>query len=182
MQSEKLIDELQAQTKAFLNQIEGLKQLDLSTLTWKANETSWSILECIEHLNRYGEFYLPLIEQKLKHSVSTSDALFKSGYLGNYFAKSMLPKENMKKMKTFKDKNPLNALLNKSIIDTCIEQQNSLLDLMNQSRKASLNSIKIETSISKLIRLKLGDTFRFIINHNLRHLKQMECIQLALNK
>lgn len=177
MQAENLIQSLIEQTRQIMNQIEKLKSHDFHTLTWKENALSWSILECIEHLNLYGDFYLPQIENKIKHSSTKNDPEFKNGFLGNYFAKSMLPKEKLNKMKTFKDKNPLNAQLDKGVIDKCMNQQIKLLDLLNQSRNVSLNKVKIETSISSFLRLKLGDTFQFIINHIIRHLSQIDRIQ-----
>lgn len=179
-QSEQFIQDLVEQTRRIINQAEQLKTFDLNTLTWKANQTSWSILECIEHLNLYGNFYLPQIENQLKNSNTKADPVFKSGILGNYFAQSMLPKEKLNKMKTFKDKNPLNAKLDKTVIDKFLNQQIELLDLLNQSRNVSLNKVKIQTSISRLIKLKLGDTFQFFIHHNIRHLKQIERIEQAM--
>jgi hypothetical protein len=176
MQSENLIQTLLEQTRQIRNQAEKLKSYDLTTLTWKENEISWSILECLEHLNLYGDFYLPQIESKIENSTTKNDFEFKSGILGNYFAKSMLPKEKLNKMKTFKDKNPLNANLDKTVIDKFINQQIKLLDLLNQSRNVSLNKVKIQTSISSLIKLKLGDTFQFFINHIIRHLNQIDRI------
>jgi hypothetical protein len=180
MQSEKLIQTLLEQTRQIINQTEKLKSYDLNTLTWKENEISWSILECLEHLNLYGDFYLPQIESKIENSTTKNDLEFKSGILGNYFAKSMLPKEKLNKMKTFKDKNPLNANLNKTVIDKFINQQIKLLDLLNQSRNVSLNKVEIQTSITSLIKLKLGDTFQFFINHIIRHLNQIDRIQTAM--
>lgn len=179
-QSEQFIQDLVEQTRRIINQAEKLKTFDLNTLTWKANQTTWSILECLEHLNLYGDFYLPQIENQLKSSKFKADPVFKSGILGNYFAQSMLPKEKLNKMKTFKDKNPLNAKLDKTVIDKFINQQIELLDLLNQSRNVSLNKVKIQTSISRLIKLKLGDTFQFFIHHNIRHLKQIERIEQAM--
>jgi uncharacterized damage-inducible protein DinB len=176
MQTEELIQTLIDQTRQIINQVEKLKTHDLRTLTWKQDETSWSILECLEHLNLYGDFYLPQMEGKINNSNTKAAPEFKSGILGNYFAKSMLPKEKLNKMKTFKDKNPLNAKLDSTVIDKFIHQQIKLLDLLNQSRKVSLNQVKIETSISSLIRLKLGDTFQFFINHIIRHLAQIDRI------
>lgn len=176
MQSEKLTQTLLEQTRQIINQAEKLKFYDLTTLTWKGNKISWSILECLEHLNLYGDFYLPQIEDKIKDSTTKPDLEFKSGILGNYFAKSMLPKEKLNKMKTFKDKNPLNANLDKTVIDKFMSQQIKLLDLLNQSRNVSLNKVKIQTSISSLIKLKLGDTFQFYINHIIRHFKQIDRI------
>lgn len=180
MQSEKLIQTLLEQTRQIINQAEKIKSCDLNTLTWKENEISWSILECLEHLNLYGNFYLPEMENKIKNSTTKTDLEFKSGILGNYFAKSMLPKEKLNKMKTFKDKNPLNANLDKTVIDKFINQQIKLLELLNQSRNVSLNKVKIQTSISSLIKLKLGDTFQFFINHIIRHLQQIDKIQQTM--
>ncbi|WP_257658696.1 DinB family protein [Parapedobacter lycopersici] len=180
MQTADLIQALLAQTKHAINQAEKLKTYDLDALTWRENETSWNMLECLEHLNLYGEFYLPQIENKIKHSKTKPERDFKSGVLGGYFAKSMLPKEKLNKMKTFKDKNPLNADIGKAVIDKFIEQQIKLLDLLNQSRKVNLGQVKIQTSISSLIRLKLGDTFQFFVNHIIRHLKQIDNIQGAM--
>ncbi len=180
MQSEKLIQTLLEQTRQIINQAEKLKSYDLNTLTWKENEISWSVLECLEHLNLYGDFYLPQMESKIKNSSTKTDIEFKSGILGSYFAKSMLPKEKLNKMKTFKDKNPLNSNLNKTVIDRFITQQIKLLDLLNQSRNVSLNKVKIQTSIPNLIKLKLGDTFQFFINHIIRHLNQIERIQQTM--
>lgn len=177
MQSDSLIETLAEQTRQVMNQVEKLKAEDLHTLTWRPDSKSWSILECVEHLNLYGDFYLPEIEKSIRNSVTKEEVEFKSGVLGNYFAKSMMPKENLNKMKTFKDKNPLNARLEKTVIDRFLSQQLKLVDLLHQSRKVSLNQVRIKTSISGLLKLKLGDTFRFIINHNLRHLKQIERIQ-----
>ena len=179
MQTEKLIERLIEQTRQNLNNIEKMRGYSLVALNWKADATSWSMLECLEHLNLYGDFYLPQISEKIRTSATKPKPEYHSGFLGAYFAKSMLPKEKLNKMKTFKDKNPLNAPLNKKTIDKCIQQQIVLLDLLDQSRKVNLDKVRIQTSISKLISLKLGDTFSFFINHIIRHLKQIERIELA---
>ena len=177
MQSEKLIATLIEQTKQIISQSELLLNCDSKDLTWKKDADSWSILECLEHLNLYGDFYLAEIENKIKNASSKNDAEFKSGFLGNYFAKSMLPKQKLNKMKTFKNKNPLNAKLDKMVIETFISQQIKLLDLLNQSKNISLNKTKTGISISSLIKLKLGDTFQFYINHMIRHMKQIDDIR-----
>ncbi len=177
MQSEQLIQTLIDQTRQNIKQVEKLYNEDLNTLTWKENPTSWSILECLEHLNLYGDFYLPEIDRKIKDSDSKSEDTFKSGLLGNYFAQSMLPKKKLNKMKTFKDKNPLSANLDTAVIDRFLNQQIKLLKLLEQSRNVNLNKIRIETSITSLIKLKLGDTFQFFTNHIIRHLAQIDKIR-----
>lgn len=161
-------------TRHNLNFAEFLKQKTDIELNWKQNSESWSILECLEHLNLYGQFYIPEIEKAILNSKQKSDEVFKSGILGNYFAKSMLPEQKLNKMKTFKDKNPLNTILDRKVIDEFINQQMEIIDLLNTSKSVSWNKNKVKITLTKWIQLKLGDTFRFVINHNIRHIKQIE--------
>ncbi len=179
MQSENLIEKLIDQTKQIISQTEMLKDESINMLSWRETENSWNILECLEHLNLYGDFYLPAIDNSINKSVAKPDAEFRSGLLGAYFAKSMLPGQKMNKMSTFKDKNPLHAKLDKQVIDKFCAQQIKLLELLERSGKVSLNKVKVPTSISRLISLKLGDTFQFYINHIIRHLSQIERIKAA---
>ncbi len=174
--SETLILDLIETTNQNLNFAELLKQKTDEELKWKENQESWNILECLEHLNLYGQFYIPEIEKTILNSRYKSEREFKSGILGKYFAESMLPKQKLNKMKTFKDKNPLNNNLNRKVIDEFINQQIKIIDLLNKSKTVSLGKNKVKITLTKLIKLKLGDTFRFVINHNIRHFKQIENI------
>ncbi|MEN9639056.1 MAG: hypothetical protein RLZZ262_924 [Bacteroidota bacterium] len=177
MQADQLIQTSIEQTQSLIQQAELLQHLDLSALTWKEHETSWSVLECLEHLNRYGDFYLPCITQKIKNASLNTDPVFKPGLLGNYFANMMLPKEKLNKMKTFKDKNPLHSKLDPKVIGTFIQQQHQLLELLEKSKTINLNAVKIPTTISSLIKIKLGDTYRFYINHMIRHFQQIDRVK-----
>jgi DinB superfamily len=174
IKSDTLISELISITSQNIFFCEKLKQKTDDELNWKENSESWSILECLEHLNLYGNFYIPEIEKAILNSKTKNELLFKSGILGNYFAESMLPKEKLNKMKTFKDKNPLNSVLNRKVIDTFISQQLKTIDLLNTSKDKSLNKVKVKITLTKWIKLNLGDTFRFLINHVIRHIKQIE--------
>ncbi len=174
MRSHDLIDQLVEITRQNLNAAQALKELPTENLTQKRDAKSWSALECIEHLNRYGDFYLPEIDQKMRNSTFGYNPTFKTGWLGNYFAKSMLPKEKLNKMNTFASMNPINSSVSKSVLDTFIVQQEQILQLLSGAREADLTRLKTSISISKWIRLRLGDTFRVVIYHNLRHIQQAE--------
>lgn len=175
--SEKLIEDLIERTRININQAEKFRNLPTEILNWRAEKVSWSILECFEHLNLYGDFYIPEIKKRIESSKTQPQKKFKSGILGNYFAKSMLPKEKLNKMKTFKDKNPIGSKLDKTTIERFVSQQEEILNLLDKSREIDLNKTKTAISISKLIKLKIGDTFRVVIYHNERHLEQAKKIQ-----
>jgi len=169
-----LIAELIEKTRININRVEKYRELSDKELNFRESTEKWSVLECIEHLNLYGDFYNPEIRKSIEKSHSKPSEIFKSGIIGNYFVNTMFPKKKLNKMKTFKDKNPLGSSLNKSVIDRFISQQKEFLELIEKSKNINFSKTKTAISISKLIKLKLGDTFRFIIAHNERHLIQAE--------
>lgn len=171
-ESENLIQDLIERTRINSNEAEKFNKLSIEKLNWKRSQDSWSILECFEHLNLYGDFYIPEIKKRIDSSNTLASKNFKSGILGNYFAKSMLPREKLNKMKTFADKNPGGSTLDKSTIDRFMAQQEKMLTLLNSARKIDLNKTKTAVSISRWIKLKLGDTLRVVIYHNHRHVVQ----------
>lgn len=174
--SEKLIQNLIEKTRININKAEKFNSYSNEKLNWRVEENSWSILECFKHLNLYGDFYIPEIKKAIESSKTQDKGNFKSGMLGNYFANSMLPKEKLNKMKTFNDKNPIGNKLDKKTIENFILQQKKILNLLNKSREINLNKTKTAISISKLIKLKIGDTFRVVVYHNERHLVQAQKI------
>ncbi|WP_237274854.1 DinB family protein [Tenacibaculum ovolyticum] len=149
-----------------------LKNFSEGALQKKQDDISWSVLECLEHLNLYALFYNKEIKSRIDKSKLIKSPFFKSGYLGNKFSLDMLPKENMKTMNTFKSKNPIYSKLSKDdVLLRFISQQTELLQLLELAKNKDLT--KIKTSITlPFLKFRLGDTFRFVIYHNERHIVQ----------
>lgn len=173
-----LIAALKQQVQQCLAVIEQFRLLQPEILQWRQHSGAWSILECLEHLNRYGDFYIPELDRQIRAAAKKGggDIYFRPGLLGDYFAKMMLPGEKMKKMSTFKSMNPLHTNLSTGVITIFIQQQEQLLDLLDQAEGVDWNRTKTAISISKWIKLKLGDTFRVVIYHETRHLQQARAV------
>lgn len=169
--SNELIESLIEMVRKHINALEKLRDEPLDLLNIKADQTSWSVLECVQHLNLYGQFYIPEISKRIKNCKTEPDTVFKSGRLGNYFASSMMPKEKLNKMKTFKSKNPNGSVLSVEVLDEFLNHQRELINLLHESRSVNLSRVKTAITIPA-IKLKLGDTFRFVILHNERHIQQ----------
>lgn len=172
-----IIEELRQLTIANRNAAQSFKALPAETLRYKPDAESWSILECIEHLNRYGNFYIPEIAQRIETSKFSKSAHFKAGFFGNYFAKSMLPREKLNKMRAFKSMNPNHAELDSSVLDLFLGQQEQLLQLLEKAADTDLIRVKTATSIAGWIKLRLGDTLRVVVYHNARHIAQAEKVR-----
>jgi hypothetical protein len=76
------------------------------------------------------------------------------------------------KMKTFKEYTPPPSLDAHAVVAEFVQQQETLLGCLRQAHNANLNAIRVPISITKFIRLKLGDVLQFVIMHNERHLLQ----------
>ncbi|MCB0478064.1 MAG: DinB family protein [Crocinitomicaceae bacterium] len=172
MKAEELINDLIDRVKGTMNDAEKLKTLSDAELNQRPNEGAWSALEAIQHLNRYGDFYTPEIRKRIKESRLAKSDAFKTGVLGDYFAKSVAPKEKLNKMKTFKNMNPAGSKLDRTVLDDFIFHQQQMLELLKEARNTNLTKVKTTITISKIIKLRLGDTFRVVIYHNQRHLVQ----------
>lgn len=171
-----LLNDLKAKTELVLTEAKQLLTLSDERLKNRPASDKWNALECMEHLNLYGDFYLKEIEAQVLAAAPDKNATgFKSGFLGNKFALSLKPAKADKKlnsMKTFKDKNTLNQSLSKTSIERFMKQQERMLTLLKQAENVNLTKIKTAISISKLLKLRLGDTLRVVIYHNERHLVQ----------
>lgn len=169
-----LLADLTARTKIVLAKVEDMKRLSQDILTYKSDANNWNALECLKHLNLYSDFYSPEIENKIKHSTYPYHEYFRSGVLGNYFVRLMDPKPGHKKMKTLKDKNPIDNPLHLEEIEQFIVNQKQFLILLEQSKKCSLTKTKTSITFSTMIKLRLGDTLRFLTVHTERHILQAE--------
>ncbi len=176
VESKILLQDLTQRVAKVNEKIDLFKKMNNEQLNYRETPESWSILECIEHLNLYGDFYLPEIERSILQTAhNQSIEMFKSGWLGNYFANSMLPKNGkIQKMKTFKDKNPIHSALSMITLERFLKQQERLLQLLQQAEKVDLTKTRTAISITKWLTLRLGDTFRFFIYHIERHIAQAE--------
>lgn len=171
MESNEFLETLIAKTRIQLDKTESFKKQSDEVLKYKSNPEKWNLLECIEHLNRYADFYHTAIENSMINSNAPTSSQFKSTFFGNYFTKSMDPSNGIKPMKTFKSKNPIDSQINRGVIDTFSSHLYQMLNLLEQAKSKNLNAIKVKTTLP-IIRFNLGDTFNFVIAHNERHLQQ----------
>jgi hypothetical protein len=88
----------------------------------------------------------------------------------------------IKKMKTPKDKDPLNSSLSIKSIDRQLKQLEKLKILLAQSRTVNLTKMKTAISLTKLIKLRLGDTLRFVVYHIVRHILQGQNITTKISQ
>jgi len=170
-----LLAQLTERTRSNLAAGRDFLALDDATLHLRPRPDAWNALENFAHLNYYGDYYLPEIRKQIgatKHRANTET--FTSSWLGNYFAAGMKPGPQTRKINTFKKANPVNfdPAPDRSAIEEFIRQQEDMLELLQLSSQVDMTRTKTGTSLSDLIRLRLGDTLRVVVYHNWRHVEQ----------
>lgn len=182
--SKSLLTQLEEDTRKILNHVNELMANPAVQWSRQPFEYKWSPVQVIEHLNSYNRYYLPQLGKALdrgKGMGATNHAAFKSGWLGNYFTKIMLPAQDGKivnKMNAPKDHSPKNDLNVEVVLQEFVIGQQRLLAYLKDAHNTDLARLKVPISISRYLKLKLGDTFRFLIAHQQRHIIQLD---FALN-
>ena len=133
---------------------------------------AWSILACLEHLNRYSHYYLPAFDKALYAQPETQTIReVKKSRLGNWCIASVEP-ANQKKQKTFQRMNPQHERLTRDTLHTFVLHQEHLLALLDQATHMSLNKRHIPLEFFPWVRLRSGEALAFVITHQERHLQQ----------
>lgn len=171
---DQLLDSLEEKVERHLQEaIKHFQNMSDRKLLLPAPDGGWSIAQCLDHLNSYGHFYLPHIKNGLaKPQAKPAPDTFTSSWFGSYFTRIMDPATGKKKYKALKGHIPSRDLDAHAVVAEFIQQQEALLDYLKQARSKDLKAIKIPLSLTKWVKLRLGDVFQFLIAHNERHMVQ----------
>lgn len=174
--AELLINDLKERSHYVINSAKALDAESDEVVGKRPTPEAWNAIECLVHLNRYSDFYLPEIRQRMQASKLPPAEVFKSGFLGGKFAEALLPRDpkDLNRMNTFKSMNPIGEVANREVIRRFIADQEELLNLLEAARQKNLNRVRTSITISRFIRLRLGDTLRVVVYHNHRHMHQAQ--------
>jgi DinB superfamily len=176
--SSDLLDDLYQQTESNISRaISEWQLLSGDQMNRQPGQGQWSAAQCLEHLNSYGRYYLPAIGKATREGTNRPALYFNSGWLGNYFYRSMLTGSDgqpKKKMSSPKDHRPIPQLDAPKVLNEFISQMEFLGKLLTDARNVDINLSRVPISIAPFIKLKLGDVFLFLVAHINRHMLQAE--------
>lgn len=155
--------------------------LPLALLNQRPAPASWSILECLEHLNRYGRYYIPALARALQrpHPVPTEPAEVRYSWLGRKSVEMMRP-ATTKKSAALKRMNPPGSPLDGRVLSEFDQHQTRLLGLLARAHGADLNRGAVPVEFFRLLKLRLGEALEFVVVHQQRHLQQAQRVRAGL--
>lgn len=147
---------------------------------FRPSEKKWSARECIGHLNKTLGFYLPAIREQIDKSRAKgqkANEKFRPGFLGERMTRMMAPRNGVirNKVRTSGPFLPAADSLQQS--RATLVNFESLMgefrELVAEAGEVDLGKTRVPTPF-KIIRLKLGDAFPFVLAHSERHILQAQ--------
>jgi len=145
-------------------------------LQWKPSENEWSIIECLDHVIHYNQQYFPQLEEKINLGFDKKKPMssYRSTYHGNMLVGVVSPDSSYKLKSSPQTQPKLNSVAEicknaEAMITRCIQ-------IIQKAVGCDLNNIFVVSLENPLVKLPLGDSLKFIVEHQLRHLNQIRRI------
>lgn len=174
-----VIKEIERITIANIDFVERkLKHLSEEQLNWKPANSVWSLNEIFAHLNSYIDFYNETISKKVEVTRFREPTMnFVSSPLGRAAWKSMKLGNAQNIKRKFNSPVNYNPSVQKHLVkgndhQLFVEKENEFLAILEEAKKVNLRKVKVSISLSKIIKLRLGDALYFVTYHNERHVEQ----------
>ncbi|MEM1093972.1 MAG: DinB family protein [Bacteroidota bacterium] len=142
---------------------------------WKPNAKSWSIDQCFEHLAITGEIYASAVDAALDgHAATANPAPYKPTWFGKLFLNFVKPEARMK-VKTLSVFEPAAASsVSTDALSRFWTQHERIGQYLHRADGLPLNSIRIVSPASSLVKFTLGEVMTLLVWHEKRHVRQAQ--------
>lgn len=141
-----------------------LPKTSAAKLNARPGPKRWSALECLEHLNRYAEHYLPRLSARVVSTEIAPKRAYKPGLLGKPFALSMHPARRNRRLSSPGNMNPLGSRLDPEAVAGAFRQNmNVYLEVLRRLEGKGLRGNRVPVSAFPIVRLHLGDMLHTLV-------------------
>ena len=144
---------------------------------WSPSTEVWSVAECLEHLNATARTYLPMLDSAIATAKQWGEygaGPFRYGWLGRFIIRQTEPppRRRFKAPAVFQPAER-EARRKRSEIEAGFRgYQVQFVDRLRQANGVDLVKAKVQSPVSKWIRVPLGVGFAIMTAHERRHLWQ----------
>ncbi len=139
---------------------------------WRPSPDSWSIAECLDHLNATARVYLPVLDEGISDAIRRGEygeGPFKYNWLGRLsvrFSKSRI------RLTAADDMVPAANRTRHEILTAFRAYQVQYIDRLRQANGVDLARARVRMPIHGWLRIPLGSGFELMLVHSRRHLAQ----------
>lgn len=140
--------------------------------TWRPGPDSWSVAECLDHLNATARIYLPALDEGISDAIRRGvygEGPFKYNWLGRLSVRfSDLPM----RLKAPDDVLPGPGRTRREILAAFRAYQVQYIDRLRQANGVDLARARVRMPATGWLRIPLGSGFALMVVHSRRHLAQ----------
>jgi hypothetical protein len=141
---------------------------------WQPRPDSWSVAQCIEHLNVTARLYLPKLDEGIADAIrrgAYGPGPFAYNWLGRLMVWVVQPTTRVK-AKAPKPFQPAHGRPRQEVMAAFRAYQVQYVDRLRQANGLDLSRAKASSPLAAWIRMPLGSGFGMMIAHEHRHLAQ----------
>jgi hypothetical protein len=150
-------------------------------LNWRPTPKAWSIGQCLEHLCRSNEVYLPAISSSLVGKPVSPVQEITLGWFARWFVRSFIEPSPATKRASAPSKIVPGSRISCSVTDRFLQTNQEVRKLIRQAKPYNVNRIRFVNPFVPLLRFTVGTGFKITCGHERRHLLQAERVKQSPN-
>jgi hypothetical protein len=148
---------------------------------WQPASASWSIAQCIDHLNVTARLYLPKLDEGIADAIRRGqygEGPFRYNWFGRFFVRTVEPppRFRVKAPATF---TPRTDRPRQEVMAAFRAYQVQFIDRLRQANGLDLARARVRSPAANWIRIPLGSGFAIMVAHERRHLWQARNVRNA---
>ena len=169
------IDDFRRQFEQLADEADALvAPLTEEQFTWRPAPGSWSVAECVDHLNVTARMYLPRLDEGIEAGIRRGlygEGPFTHDFIGKWFVRTMEPPARLK-IKAPSTFHPAPRRARPEIMAAFRAYQVQFVDRLRQASGLDLRRAKVVSPASTWIKMSLNSAFALMVAHERRHLWQ----------
>jgi hypothetical protein len=171
------LDELQAQLREISERASALQaRVDSNSILQRPRPESWSVAECIAHLDISNNAFFPIWDSELERAKGENllaAAPYRLDFWGRILIWSMEPPPRFR-VKAPQNIQPLNVGPTEQLFPGFLSRQRQIMNTVEKARGLAIDKIKIASPVDTRIRYSIWASFCLTATHERRHLLQAE--------
>jgi len=151
-----------------------VRYLDDEPFNWRPDERSWSVAQCLDHLNAASRAYLPPMRTAVERALragSVRRGPLRPGVVGRWFVATLEPPPK-RRLPAPKKIVPAARKARSEVMAEWARLQAEVKALLQESAELDLNGTRFVNPFLSVIRFSLATGFQVIAAHERRHLWQ----------
>src|SRR5262245_5522870 len=151
-----------------------LSDLSDAQFNWRPQPHAWSIAQCLDHLNIFGQQYFSILIEKITHAEKANllgGGRYELGLVGRLFLRLTEPpvRSRFKAPKRFV---PAPEKQLTAVAEEFLTLQDKAIAMIRQAEKLNWGKIKVASPQSRVLKFNLATILVIVVAHERRHLWQ----------